>query len=126
MKRRGEKIGWIGGWAGAFLWLALIAILRLVQGRISEGVIDLALLALAITSILMLTPWRFPRTPYWKLLLPPYILFFASIAFWIWSEGGWAKTGMNHYSPIILLPILLPFAIMGRRFWLDGETPPKS
>jgi len=29
IERKGEKIGWIGGWFGGFIWLALLSIIWL-------------------------------------------------------------------------------------------------
>ncbi|MBN2370772.1 MAG: hypothetical protein JXO72_09800 [Vicinamibacteria bacterium] len=126
MKRRGEKIGWIGGWAGSFLWLALFSIVQLARGRVSDGVIGAALFVLALLLIVTLTPWRFPQTPYWKLLLSPYVLFMASVAFVLWSVEEAAKTSMTPFALLVFLPMLSPFVTIGRRRWRDGEPPESS
>lgn len=49
--RRGEKVGWIGGWLGGFLWLAILSIVWLVMEKTAEGVIGLALFAVAVAAV---------------------------------------------------------------------------
>jgi hypothetical protein len=122
--RRGEKVGWICGWLGGFLWLSILSVIWLVQGKTMKGLIGLALFAGAVATICLVTPWRFPGTSYWKLLLVPYALFFGSAVYSIWAYGGVEKTGLNTISLFYLLPILLPVFTMGRRRWVDGEGPP--
>ena len=34
--RRQEKIGWLGGWAGGFIWVVILAVMLLVQGKALE------------------------------------------------------------------------------------------
>lgn len=35
MSRKGEKIGWIDGWIGGFIWLCILSIVWLVQGKLT-------------------------------------------------------------------------------------------
>ncbi len=119
--RTGERVGWIGGWLGGFLWLGILSVLWLAQGKTAEGVIGLGLFAVAVTAICLATPWRFPRTPYWKLLLAPYALVFGAAAFAIRAFGGMDQAGVNPFTLLVLLPMLIPFFTAGRRRWADGE-----
>jgi len=61
-RRTGEKFGWAGGWLGGFLWLLILSVVRLVQGRVIPGLVGLGLFALAVGVILFFAPWRHPRT----------------------------------------------------------------
>ena len=42
--RKGERIGWICGWLGAFLWVVVLAVIFFVQGRAAEAAVGLAIL----------------------------------------------------------------------------------
>jgi len=61
--RRGEKLGWLGGFAGAFLWIPALAVVFLVQGKPLAGLIGFALGALGYGLVVWFRPWRFPETP---------------------------------------------------------------
>jgi hypothetical protein len=119
--RTGEKVGWIGGWLGGFFWLAILSVLWLVQGESTNGAIGLGIVAAAVADICLVTPWRFPRTPYWKLLLVPYVLAFGAVAFAIHAYGGMEQAGLNPFLLFAMLPILTPLFTLGRRRWVDGE-----
>ena len=41
MNRKGEKMGWIGGWFGGFIWLGLLSIVWVFQNKISNGMIGI-------------------------------------------------------------------------------------
>jgi hypothetical protein len=43
MNRNGEKIGWIGGWIGSFLWLLALSVLWFFRGQIQLGEIAIGL-----------------------------------------------------------------------------------
>ncbi len=121
-QRKGEKIGWIGGWLGGFLWLCLLSILWLVQGRTASGALGLALFVAAVLAIFTLAPWRHPGTRYWKLMLPIYALFAASVVLFVWRGGGPDKLGLSWWSLFLLMPALMPLATAGTRCWMDGDA----
>ena len=116
-KRTGEKAGWTGGWLGGFLWLLILSVLWLVQGRTVAGAGGLALFALAVGAILFLAPWRHPTTRYWRLTVPVYLIFFTSIGWAVWKAGGPAKVGLSWWSFLWILPCLLPLATIVARRW---------
>lgn len=118
--RRGEKIGWTVGWLGGFGWVLVLSVVFLVQGKSGPPLAGLALTAAAVASIVFFSPWRFPTTPYWKLMFFPFLMFFLS-AFWvIWAYGGLQAIGLRWWNLGWLLPPLLPVVSLGRRRWLDG------
>lgn len=120
-ERRGEKIGWTGGWLGGFIWLALLAVVFMVQGQWLEGIIGLALTGLAVLVIVFVAPWRHPATPYWKLMLAPYTVFFLSVAWAFWAFGARGDLGLSWWYLFWFAPMLIPLGTVGRRKWNDGE-----
>ena len=85
------------------------------------GVVGLALVAVAVGAILACAPWRNPNTPYWKLLLPVYAAFAASLVWGVRAAGGIAPLGLNRWNLFLVLPLLIPFATLGKRRWNDFE-----
>jgi hypothetical protein len=119
--RRGEKLGWILGWGGSFLWVLILAVVYLTKGAPPPSLLGFALVATAAVFIYVFAPWRHPTRPYWMLLAPIYSLFFLSIAWASWIAGGPAELGFTVWSVFLLLPFLLPFYLAGKRRWIDGE-----
>lgn len=120
--RKGERQGWLLGWLGGFLWVAILAFWRLAQGDIPNALMGSALIAAAVIAVLVLAPWRHPTQPYWTLMTPIYLLFFLSVAWLVRLSGGLDALGLSAWSVFLLLPLLLPFYLMGKRRWIDGET----
>jgi len=120
--RTGEKVGWTGGWLGGFIWVAILSVIFLVQGKTVMGLVGIALTLLAVITIVFLAPCRFPRTPYWKLMLGPYGVLFLTIVWAVWSYGGFSALGLNRWNILLILPLLVPFGSVGRRKWMDGEA----
>lgn len=121
-ERKQEKVGWIGGWSGGFVWVVILSVVLLVQERTLEAVTGLLIAGLSFLAILLLVPWRHPQTPYRLLMLPIYLLFMVAIAWGVWSWGGWQEMGVTSWwSALILLPALLPFWTVGNRRWVDVD-----
>ncbi|MDM8000830.1 MAG: hypothetical protein QUS33_12795 [Dehalococcoidia bacterium] len=118
--RLGAKIGWICGWAGAFLWVLILSIIWLVQGKTLEGVSGLALVCLAGLLVYATLPWRHAKTPFWKLMLPAYGALVLSVPWAVWSFGP-QESGLSWWSLAWVLPLLVPFGVIGRRRWNDFE-----
>lgn len=116
-ERRGEKVGWLGGWFGAFIWLLLLSIIRMIQGKNGSALAGIGLFAVAVGLIFLCRPWKHPNTRYWKLMLPVYAIFFISVAIHLPIFGDPAKAGLNWNSLIYLIPCLIPFFTMGKRKW---------
>jgi len=117
MNRKGERIGWIGGWLGGFIWVGLLSAVWIFQNRSSNGILGIALFIIAIILIIALAPWRHPNTKYWKLMLPIYLLFLISIAVVIYLYAGLRNGGLSWISFSWLIPSLIPFVIIGNRKW---------
>jgi hypothetical protein len=120
--RAGEKFGWIGGWLGGFIWVVILSVIHLVQGRLIQGYLGLALFGLAVAVIVAGAPWRHPDTPYWQLMLPVYVVFSGSIVWLLWSSGGAKELGLNGWHVLVALPLLIPFQTVGRRRWNDFDA----
>lgn len=116
-QRRGEQIGWLVGWAGAFLWIIALAVLFLARGQVIAGLIGLALAALGYGAVVLFRPWRYPHTRYWRLLLAPYLLLLVAVPWAVWGFGPEAAAELTWWHAMILLPVLSPFASIGWRRW---------
>jgi hypothetical protein len=120
--RSGERWGWLGGWFGAFLWVLLLATIRIGQGNTFEGVAGFLLGAAAVALIFTLAPWRFPRTPYALLLLPLYVVLAVAVCWALWTYRDVHGAGLTWWSLLWALPLLAPLLTAGRRRWIDGES----
>jgi len=118
-KRTGEKAGWIGGWAGGFIWILILVVLFFYRQKFVQGVIGAALIGTAIVTVLYYAPWRHPSTPYWKLMLAPYGLFFIAFAWAVLSLGDMEVFGLNWWNLLWLIPLLSPFGFLGNKRWMD-------
>lgn len=117
--RKGEKFGWIVGWIGSFLWLLALSLLWLIQNNTIFGLLGIVVFFIALFFIVFLEPSRHPRTKYWKLLLPNYILLFIAICIAVSSYGGLRKLGLSIYAFFWIIPLLLPLLTMGNKTWND-------
>lgn len=124
--RRGEKVGWTGGFLGGFLWVLILSIVLLFQGSRDHALLGFIITAIAGFSILYFSPWRFPSTPYWKLMLLPYGMFFASVAWAIWAYGGPDSIGFSWWSLLLLLPLLVPIGSLYNKKWSDFDDQEQS
>lgn len=118
--RTGEKIGWTAGWAGGFIWVFILSIVFLFQGKTAQGILGITLVGISAFMIIFFSPWRFPSTNYGKLMLAPYGMFFLSIVWAIWSYGGLSVIGLKWWNMLWLLPMLTPLGILSKRKWLDS------
>ena len=123
-ERSGERFGWIGGWLGGFIWVLILAVLLLIKGRGLEATVGLAIAAAAVAWVLAGAPWKHPDTRYWKLMLPIYLLFSASIAWAVWAAEDPYLLGLNRWHALLILPLLSPFKTIGHRTW--NESGPQT
>ena len=114
--RTGEKVGWIGGWSGGFIWLLILSGIWLIKGQLKTALAGITLVAAAAFCIFWFAPWKHPTTPYWKLLLPIYAAFFLSICFAA-LFGGFTGFTVDWWSLFWLFPLLIPLVTMGKRTW---------
>jgi len=117
MNRKGEKTGWLGGWFGCFIWLFILSVVWLFQGKYLFSVTGLLCFGTAIFCIFHFRPWNYPETKYWKLMLPIYILFIASAIMTLYFFGATEHPGMGWYSYFWIIPCLTPLMTIGSRTW---------
>jgi len=115
--RKGEKIGWIGGFLGGFCWLLLLSIAWFVIGSPKKGLIALGFFIVATIIIECITPWRYPQTKYWKLLVPVYAILTLSFIVCIMLWGGLEKAGLRPLQLFMFSPLLIPFFTIGNKVW---------
>ncbi|MBN1162976.1 MAG: hypothetical protein JXB45_00220 [Candidatus Krumholzibacteriota bacterium] len=121
-KRTGEKIGWIGGWLGGFIWVFILAVILLLQKRMAEGISGMALGVMAGFLISFTAPWKHPRSAYWRLMLPVFLVFIGAVAWALWAFGGVEKSGFGRWNIFWISPLLIPFFSMGKRRWEEGDN----
>lgn len=125
-KRLGEKAGWIAGWTGGFIWVLFLAGLFFYRRKFGQGAAGVALTGVAVAAVLYWAPWRHPSTPYWKLMLAPYGLFFIAVAWAAWSLGGIESLGFNWLNLLWLIPALSPFGFLSANKWGQPDTQPAA
>jgi len=124
--RRGEKIGWTAGWLGAFVWVFITAVIFLFQRKYIAGFTGMLLFIVSTAAVLHSSPWRYPSTPYWKLMIVPYGGFFASVIWGIWAFGGFSAIGLYWWVLLFFLSLLIPLANLYKRKWSDFDDERKS
>ncbi|MCO6473689.1 MAG: hypothetical protein PHW27_10915 [Melioribacteraceae bacterium] len=120
MNRRGEKLGWTLGWLGGFLWVFIISIIFLIQGKYISGILAIVIFVTALLLIHILSPWRNKAKKYWLLMLPLYIIFIISIIVIIFGFGGINNLSEVQYGSWII-PCLVPIFVLGRKTWQDND-----
>jgi len=119
-KRIGEKVGWIGGWIGSFVWVFILAIISFYKHEVIQGIVGVILTVVAVISVLYYTPWRYPSTAYWKLMIIPYCMFFSGIAWCIWAFGAAENLNMRFdwWNVFWFIPLFSPIGFLGNRTWV--------
>jgi hypothetical protein len=118
--RSGEKLGWLGGFAGGFLWIPALAVLFLVRGETAAGLAGFVLGAVGYGAVVSCRPWRYPDTRYWRLLILPNLALFAAVPWAIWGFGPEAAGSLDWWLVLPFLALLSPFVTIGWRRWRDG------
>jgi hypothetical protein len=115
--RRGEKLGWLLGWTGSFLFLPVLSIIWLVQENLGSGMAGLLLWLLAELLVLRITPWRFPDKRYWRPMLPLYVILLIAVALAMIGFGGLEGSGLRWWNMLWVLPMMTPLFVLGGRRW---------
>lgn len=116
-ERKGEKLGWIGGWIGSFIWLIPVSIVWLIHNQTAATIILLLIFVLGITLTFQLTPWRYPTTYYYKLMLPNILLIYLSVAVCIYFFYELGNEKADWFLFIWLIVFFTPLITLGRRKW---------
>ena len=121
--RRQEKIGWVGGWFGGFIWVLILSVLFFFQGKTMHTAVGLLIAFVACVVIIIFAPWKHPQVQYRMLMIPIYLLVIVAVSWGVWALGGLRQMGINSWwGLLILLPALSPLLTLGNRCWNDGET----
>ncbi|MDA8100678.1 MAG: hypothetical protein M0042_13765 [Nitrospiraceae bacterium] len=117
IERRGEKIGWTGGFLGGFLWVLVLSLIALAQGRLLSGTIGLLLFLVAVASVIIFAPWRHPDARYHLLMTPIFLVLVLSVL-WAYSlfAGG---LGPWWSLPLVILVFAIFCQMRGKR-WSDS------
>ncbi len=119
--RRQEKLGWIGGWLGGFVWVVILAVVFLAQGRWIAGATGLAIAGVGCAAVFLGAPWRHPGTAYRVLMVPVYVAFFGAVAWGVLALEDPRQMGIHGWwALLLLLPMLAPFWTAGNRRWDDS------
>jgi hypothetical protein len=116
--RNGEKWGWWGGWTGSFLWILILSIVWLFQGRTLPRLAGVVLFLVALALIVYFAPWRHPSTKYWKLMLPLFLCLAAGV---VLAVKAFIVPPGEHYGPwyswLWLSVMFLPVFQMANKTW---------
>lgn len=123
--RKGEKIGWLGGWLGGTIWIMVLPVLLYSRGELLSAVIALVLFCIAMILVPVMAPWRHPQTPYYLLLLPLYAVYLGTLILAIVSLDLFREEHIRPWYFLWILPCFSPLFIMGHRRWTDGESQEK-
>ena len=125
-KRTGERVGWTLGWLGSLSWIPILAGVLLYREQTVFGMVGLALFVAGVAGTLALAPWHHPTLRCWKLMAPLHLLLLASILWAVIAFDASVAAGMSPWNLLVLLPLLAPYATMGRRCWRDGDEDPQG
>jgi hypothetical protein len=119
--RRGERVGWTCGCLGSSLWMIPTSIILLWSGRIASGLCGLGFFALSVAACVYLAPWRHPRVRFWKLFLPVCVIMMLAAIFLLGVEGSPRdRRALGQLAPVLLF-MMIPLTVVGRRRWDDGN-----
>jgi hypothetical protein len=120
MEQKGPKLGWLLGGLGGLIWLPILAVVWLAQGKVAGAIGGLIVFAVGVLYVFVMPPWRFPRTPVRNVYLGLLIIVL----------GGVAVTAWQYYDPrtskpsdlaagIALVTLLIPLFTLGHKSWSD-------
>lgn len=122
--RTGERVGWLAGWSGGFLWVVVLGVVFLVQERTAAGLAGVALVVAGMGAAWLARPWSHPGTTYRTLMLAPLAVLAATVP---WAVLGFGLDALRQerFLPWALLPLagafLAPLLTVGPRRWRDGD-----
>lgn len=120
-ERRQQKLGWIVGWSGGFVWVLILSIVLSARGQLIGAGAGFLLAGVAISVIVLAAPWRNPQKPYRLLMAPIYFVLLICLIWAVWAWGGPQEMGFSSWwSLSVLIPVLIPLWTVGNRRWEDG------
>ena len=121
MKDKGPKLGWILGGLGSLCWIPLLALAILLQGRWQVASIGLGMFGLGLVYLILMAPWKHPRTPLWRIYLGLIALIVVAAIFFLrfWPPQGTPALAGEEISYLWIIPLFTPVFIFGRKTWDD-------
>ena len=114
----GPKIGWIGGFLGASLWLVILAVVHLVNGDLRGGLLGLLLYLVCLVCLFSLRPWKYRHTRLWKLYTATLAPLLVAAGWFFWREYALDFSFSSILSAAALISILfLPVILHGHKTW---------
>jgi hypothetical protein len=114
----GPKIGWLGGFLGASLWLVILAAVHLVNRDLWGGLLGLFFYLVCLGCIFSLRPWKYPQTPLWKLYTATLAPLLVAAGWFYWREYPLNLSFSGILRAVSLLTVLfLPVILHGRKTW---------
>lgn len=117
----GMRLGWYLGGLGSLLWTFILSGVWLVRGDF-PGAAAVGLAGLAgVCYLVLLAPWRFPRTPVRRLYGGLVGILLAGAAVALWRVGQ--RITLREVAPLAaLVTLLVPVFPLGRRTWADFQA----
>lgn len=122
LHRKVEKIVWIGSWLGTFLFILVFAVIFFVQKFHLQGILCFAVFSTAMISVFFISPWNYPNTYYWKLMLIPYVLLGIGVYLLMKIYGNSIQGNVNWWIYTTFIPVISPIFTIGRRKWENYKT----
>lgn len=117
MEMHAVRLGWWLGGVGSLIWLPILALVWMVQGRTTGGLLCLALTAAGLTYLKVMAPWRHPDTPIRRLVFGfvAILLMGAAVVVWEFRE---ALVGSAPLPMFFVFTLFLPMTL-GSGTWND-------
>jgi hypothetical protein len=114
----GPKIGWVGGFLGASLWLIILAVVHLVNHDLWAGFLGLLLYLVCLGCIVSLRPWKHPRTRLWKLYTATItpLLLAAGLFYWREEPLDLSLSAILGVASVLFI-LFLPVWLHGHKTW---------
>ena len=113
----GPKLGWWLGGLGSLAWLPIMSVVWLLHGDATGAAMGLAVTAAGVAYLVLLAPWRFPRTPIRRLFLGFILILLAGAAVAVWQFS--LALSARSVPLIAFWTLFLPFLALDKRSWSD-------
>ena len=124
MNTTGPKLGWLLGGIGGLIWLPVMAVIWLAQGKMVGAIVGFIIFALGVAYLFMFRPWRYAhvqlRVIYLGLLA--FLLVGAVAVIWQYYDPE-TFTPRNLLPGLALIVLLLPMITLGNKTWSDLHSP---
>lgn len=108
--------GWLVFTLAAVVWIMPFGVVWITQGNIIAGSAAVVLCLVATAVDMAFVPWKYPDTRLWKLLIPPYAAFIASVLLLVYVLTRFESLSEIQYG-LWLIPCFVPFFTFGHKTW---------